>query len=64
MEKREDVQDMIGSLESGLKYAGIVSQVPSLHGWIIGNLWVSKFLAAQPFLKVGDPLRTMVQVSL
>lgn len=62
MEKREDVQDMIGGLEAGLHYAGIVSQVPSLHGWLIGNLWVSKFLAAQPFFKVADPLRTMVQV--
>jgi hypothetical protein len=62
MEKREDVRDMIGGLESGLQYAGIVSQVPSLHGWLMGNLWVSKFLAAQPFFKVADPLRTMVQV--
>jgi hypothetical protein len=64
MEKREDVQDMIGGLESGLQYAGIVSQVPSLHGWLMGNLWVSKFLAAQPFFKVADPLRTMVQVRI
>jgi hypothetical protein len=64
MEKREDVQNMIGGLESGLQYAGIVSQVPSLHGWLMGNLWVSKLLTAQPFFKVADPLRTMVEVKL
>ncbi|KAJ5363950.1 cytochrome P450 [Penicillium cataractarum] len=63
MEKREDIQDMIAGLESGLKYAGIVSQVPSLHGWLMGNLSVSKLLAAQPFFKVADPLRTMVQIT-
>lgn len=32
MEKREDVQDMIVGLGAGLNYAGIISQVPSLHG--------------------------------
>ncbi|KAJ5678742.1 cytochrome P450 [Penicillium macrosclerotiorum] len=63
MEKREDVQEMIGGLESGLQYAGVISQVPSLHKWLIGNIWVSKLLAAQPFLKIPDPLRTMVQLT-
>ncbi|KAJ5654540.1 cytochrome P450 [Penicillium lividum] len=61
MEKREDVQSMIRGLEAGLHYAGIVSQVPFLHPWIIGNFWVGKFLAAQPFIDAPDPLRTMVQ---
>lgn len=62
MEKREDVLGMIAGLDSGLQYAGIVSQVPKLHGWLMGNIWVAKFLAAQPFVKVPDPLRTMVKV--
>ena len=62
MEKREDVMGMIGGLEFGLKYMGIVSQIPSLHSWLMGNIWVAKFLAAQPFVKVSDPLRTMVDV--
>ena len=60
MEKRMDVQGMIGGLEVGLRYAGIVSQVPSLHSWMIGNFWVGKVLG---FMGVSDPLRTMVEVS-
>ncbi|KAJ5585632.1 cytochrome P450 [Penicillium hetheringtonii] len=61
MEQRKDVQNMISDLEAGLQYAGIVSQVPALHSLMIGNIWVGKFLAAQPFVDAPDPLRTMVQ---
>lgn len=64
MEQRKDVQNMISDLEAGLQYAGIVSQVPALHSLMIGNIWVGKFLAAQPFVDAPDPLRTMVQVRL
>ncbi|KAJ5934250.1 cytochrome P450 [Penicillium verhagenii] len=61
MEKRQDVRGMIGALDAGLHYAGIVSQVPFLHRWMMGNIWVGKFLAAQPFFDAPDPFRTMVQ---
>ncbi|KAJ6037219.1 cytochrome P450 [Penicillium herquei] len=64
MEERKDVQSMIADLEVGLRYAGIVGQVPSLHSWMIGNIWVGKFLAMQPFVHAPDPLRTIVQASL
>lgn len=63
MEKREDVMEMIGGLDRGLQYAGIVGQVPALHRWLMGNSWVAKLLTAQPFVKISDPLRTMVNVS-
>lgn len=63
MEKREDVMGMISGLELGLKYAGIVGQVPALHPWLMGNSWVTKLLTAQPFVEIADPLRTMVNVS-
>lgn len=63
MERREDVQGMIGGLEAGLRYGGVAGQVPWLHSWTVGNLWVGKFLAAQPFIGTPDPLRTMVQAS-
>ncbi|KAJ5897370.1 cytochrome P450 [Penicillium tannophilum] len=59
MERREDVQGMIGGLEAGLRYGGVAGQVPWLHSWTVGNLWVGKFLAAQPFIGTPDPLRTM-----
>ncbi|KAJ5697351.1 hypothetical protein N7488_011035 [Penicillium malachiteum] len=59
MEQREDVQNMIADLEVGLKYAGVVGQVPSLHSWMIGNIWVGKFLAMQPFVHAPDPLRSI-----
>ncbi|KAJ5762320.1 cytochrome P450 [Penicillium nucicola] len=61
MEKRTDVGGMIEALDNGLHYAGIVSQVPALHHWLMGNQWVAKFLSAQPFVEVLDPLRTIVQ---
>ncbi|KAJ5678347.1 cytochrome P450 [Penicillium maclennaniae] len=61
MEKREDVIGMIAGLEAGLRYAGVVSQIPRLHHWFLGNIWVAKFMAAQPFVKMPDPLRTMVR---
>lgn len=64
MEKREDVQGMIGGLEAGLCYGGVAGQVPWLHSWTMGNLWVGKLLAAQPFINVPNPLRTMVQVRI
>ncbi|KAJ5629935.1 cytochrome P450 [Penicillium herquei] len=64
MEQRKDVQNMIADLEVGLQYAGIVGQVPSLHSWMIGNIWVGKFLAMQPFVHAPDPLRSMVQASI
>lgn len=63
MEKREDVLGMIHGIDSGLHYAGLIGQVPALHPWLMGNLWLLKLLAAQPFVKVPDPFRTIVQVS-
>ncbi|KAJ5315081.1 cytochrome P450 [Penicillium atrosanguineum] len=61
MEKREDVLGMIAGLDDGLRYASVVSQIPRLHHWFMGNIRVATFMAAQPFVKMPDPLRTMVQ---
>ena len=63
MEKRTDVQRMIGDLDTGLQYAATIGQIPELHQWMLGSLWVTKFLKAQPFLRVPDPLRSIVDVS-
>ena len=62
MEKRTDIQGMIGALETGLQYGSIIGQIPELHGYLLGNLWVTGFLKAQPFVTVPDPLRSFVEV--
>ncbi|KAJ5328320.1 cytochrome P450 [Penicillium brevicompactum] len=61
MEQRRDVDGMINALDKGLFYGGIVSQVPALHNWLLGNRWVAKFVAAQQVIRVADPLRTIVR---
>lgn len=62
MEERKDILDMISSIETVLKYAGIVGQVPDVHSWLAGNKFMMKNLGRIPFLHVPDPLRTIVQV--
>ncbi|KAE8341952.1 hypothetical protein BDV24DRAFT_150746 [Aspergillus arachidicola] len=61
MEKREDVLGMIRSIDSALRYAALAGQIPTVHGWLMGNRWVSRFLAAQPFVDIPDPLRMIVK---
>jgi cytochrome P450 len=63
MDKQEDVLEMIGSIDASLRYAALAGQVPAVHKWLMGNKWVARFLAAQPFVKIPDPLRTIVKVS-
>jgi hypothetical protein len=63
METRQNFKGMIADIEMVLRYAGTIGQVPAFHPWLVGNLWLSKFLAPPPFVKVPDPLRTIVQVS-
>lgn len=63
MESRKDVDGMINALDQGLFYGSVVSQVPALHNWLLGNRWVAKFMAVQPFVRVSNPLRTIVRVS-
>lgn len=62
MEEQKDILSMISSLESGLKYAGIVGQIPSLHPWLVGNQFMMKNVERIPFVKIPAPLRDMVQV--
>lgn len=62
MEQRQDVLNMIGSIDGALRYGAVVGQVPAVNGWIMGNRYVSKFLSTQPFVDVPDPLRAIVRV--
>ena len=62
LEERRDIGNMISDIEKVLKYAATVGQIPEWHPYLVGNLWLSKVLASQPFVKVPDPLRTIVKV--
>ena len=64
MEEQKDVRGMIGAIESALRYASIAGQISWVHGWMMGSQLFTEALAAQPFVHVPDPLRTIVKVSL
>jgi hypothetical protein len=62
MENRKDVNGVITGLEGGLMYAGVVGQVPWLHGWLLGNRVTKKMLAILIGAN-GDPIPTITTVS-
>lgn len=64
MEKQEDILGMIGGIDGALRYAATIGQVPGFHRWLMGNRWVSRFMTTQPLVKVPDPLRSIVKVSV
>ncbi|KAF4334064.1 cytochrome p450 oxidoreductase [Fusarium beomiforme] len=61
MELRKDVESMISDISSSLVVGAMVAQVPAIYPWTIGNNYVAKFLAWQPFIRVPDPMRTVVK---
>ncbi|PMD22339.1 cytochrome P450 [Hyaloscypha hepaticicola] len=61
MEECKDILNMISSLEFGLKYAGIVGQVPYLHPWLVGNQSMMKAIGRIPFIQLPDPIRSFVE---
>lgn len=63
MENREDVLGMIEGIDSTLQYGATIGQVPEFHRWLMGNLWVSKFMTTQSLVKISDPLRSIVKAS-
>jgi cytochrome P450 len=62
MEDRRDILDMISSIETVLKYAGIIGQVPRLHPWLAGNQFAMRSIRKILFAKIPDPLRDIVEV--
>jgi cytochrome P450 len=62
MEQRKDVESMISDISSSLEAAAMIAQVPAIYPWTIGNNYVAKLLAWQPFIRVPDPMRTVVKV--
>ncbi|KAJ5543407.1 cytochrome P450 [Penicillium sp. DV-2018c] len=61
MEERTDKWGMIRAIEKVLAYGGIIGQIPALHNWLLGNRWVARIMAVQPFFEIADPLRTIVE---
>lgn len=64
MEDRTDVMSMISDIETLLKYAGIVGQVPYLHPWLAGNQFIVRNLERIPFMRMPNPGRSIVQVGV
>ena len=53
MEQGQDIQEVLGGLRVGFRYAASVGQIPSLHSWLIGNRKVIDFLGK--FVSLPDP---------
>ncbi|GKT70702.1 P450 monooxygenase [Colletotrichum tofieldiae] len=53
MEHREDVQDVISGIEAGLKYAGLIGQVPWLHRVLLGSFTFRQLVRK---LSLPDPI--------
>ncbi|KAJ0133747.1 Diacylglycerol O-acyltransferase 2A [Fusarium oxysporum f. sp. albedinis] len=62
VEQRKDVESMVSGINCSLEPAAMIAQVPAINPWMIGNNYVTKFLARQPFVRVPDPGRTVVKV--
>lgn len=61
MEQREDVHNVIAGLEAGLRYAGLIGQVPSLHWYLLGNLrFLNAVTKLVPAIKSPIPIVTQV----
>ncbi|KAH8883489.1 cytochrome P450 [Thozetella sp. PMI_491] len=61
MEQRRDIGNMINDISDALMIGSSISQVPSIHPWLMGNSWVRTLMEKQPFGEVPDPLRTVVK---
>ncbi|GME36077.1 FAD binding domain protein [Neofusicoccum parvum] len=62
MEKRQDVENMISGIETGLWYGALVGQVPGLHGFLLGQQWVMRLLDRVPALRAVHPVPKITRV--
>ena len=63
MEQGKDVNNMIENIEGGLKYLSIISYLPELHPWILGNNTLMKILNLIPAIRKKDPFPNILRVS-
>jgi hypothetical protein len=63
MEQGKDVEHLIENLEGGLTYISTICFTPELHGWLLGNDTLMKFLSLIPAVRRKDPFQTVLRVS-
>lgn len=63
MEQGEDVDDMIGGIEFGLWYAGIVGLIKGLHSWLFGSKLIAIAMENIPVLRDSHPIPKFIGVS-
>ncbi|OHF00198.1 hypothetical protein CORC01_04606 [Colletotrichum orchidophilum] len=61
MERREDIHNVISGIETGLKYAGLIGQLPWLHPFLLGSLTVRTIIRKLSF---QDPVETVTRMVL
>jgi hypothetical protein len=55
LEQRNDNSSMIGNLDGVLHYVNVIEQLPELHGLLLGNEKLVRFLKKW-FPQISDPL--------
>lgn len=58
-----DYTRVIEGIDFGLKYAGVIGQIPSFHPWLFGSPRLQKIISYIPGAEKKDPIRTVLQVT-
>lgn len=61
LENEEDVNGIIAAIEGRLFYNSIIGQIPSLHKWLLGNSFISKWADKIPSIKRLNSAAYIVQ---
>jgi hypothetical protein len=62
LEAGSDYNHVIEGLDSGLKYAASIGQVPSFHPWLFGNSRLVDFMGSIPALANKNPVPIVFQM--
>ena len=60
MDQRRDVDDMIKQIDGGLRYAGVVGQMPAWHPWLLGNRPLTNLLSK--LIDLPNPIPKILKV--
>lgn len=63
MEQRQDLDSMIGGIDTALQYIKIIGQYPKLHAWLLGNRPLMKVLKTL-IPNLPDPLGSFLTVNI
>jgi hypothetical protein len=62
MEQGKDIDDMIGGIETGLWYAGLVGNINGLHPWLFGSKLIATAMTHIPGLRDANPVPKFIGV--